>query len=303
MLPSDADRESTSLSTIVEDDLSPRLGQAAQASRHAPCDSRKQVMFLCVLLWAPWCAMHHDVRLHAKRPERLETTHNSAMARNLPSGESSLKRQRTSAPGLDTSIDAAAVLESSAQWGRARGRDGLLALLIVASDDAARFLGQSEAIYSQSGCWKSDELQEWPESVGICPDPVPARWPRARKRKNVKKPDPSRHADGTPSAYACGKQYCTGVVCLNPSVELVHGDAATCNECGSRRRFCATCNGFYDDTRVVCHEVDAVCVFARNSQHPLNHRPRASQGGRSRLRGEEMPEPPKQEVSAPQPPT
>ena len=147
--------------------------------------------------------------------------------------------------------------------------------------------GLQEAQFTESGWTAIDEQAGWPRGVACgadTADKVASRPRPGPPGKHVKKPDASRHADGTPSAYACGKQYCKGVMRLDPSVELVHGDAATCNECASLRRFCATCNGFYDATRVVCHAVTEGTVFARNGQHPLNHKPRSNRGGRQLVR-------------------
>ena len=115
--------------------------------------------------------------------------------------------------------------------------------------------------------------------------PPSAELPRRSgpRGKKVKKPDPIRHADGVASSYSCGKRSCTGVMLLNPAVELLHGDAGRCTDCDSVRRYCAACGGFFDGTRVVCHEADADFKFSRNGQHPLNHAARSSMGGR-RLR-------------------
>jgi hypothetical protein len=97
----------------------------------------------------------------------------------------------------------------------------------------------------------------------------------------VPKPDKNRHAAGVPSLYTCFRTGCAGVMNVVPDLPLIHGDSASCSECGTAEAYCAVCNGFFQSTRVVCVKKGAGFKYARNGQHSLDHEPRQRAGGRA----------------------
>lgn len=100
------------------------------------------------------------------------------------------------------------------------------------------------------------------------------------RRKRVPKPAPERHSAGAPSSYLCFRSTCQQPVLVDFDAGLEHGDVCRCGNCGSVQGYCASCDGFFDPSRVICARREASDSYARNGHHPLSHPPRSNHGGR-----------------------
>lgn len=110
----------------------------------------------------------------------------------------------------------------------------------------------------------------------------PKPGPRGRR---VQKPPADVGDGGLPSLYTCGRKACDGVLLLpgGRGDGMAHGHRARCASCATLRGYCATCDGFFDEVRVVCNVFSTDHPVSRNGHHPAGHPARVRFGGR-RLR-------------------